>query len=61
VPKGDVKTMNFETAGGSKAKAWRDIWGSGQGIGAIKTIGPAAAFIDKLKAEYEAGKRRLSA
>ncbi len=61
LPKGDVKTMNFESAGGSKAKAWRDIWGSGQGIGAVKSIGPAAAFIDKLKAEYEAARRRLAA
>jgi nitronate monooxygenase len=61
LPKGDVKTMNFESAGGSKAKAWRDIWGSGQGIGAVKGIGPAAAFIDRLKAEYETAKRRLSA
>jgi nitronate monooxygenase len=61
LPKGDVKTMNFESAGGSKAKAWRDIWGSGQGIGAIKGVGPADEFIDRLKAEYEAAKRRLSA
>jgi len=59
LPQGDIKTMNFESAGGSKAKAWRDIWGSGQGIGAVKATGPAAAFIDKLKAEYEAAKRRL--
>ena len=60
LPKGDVKTMNFESAGGSKAKAWRDIWGSGQGIGAIKSVGPAGEFIARLKAEYEATKRRLS-
>jgi len=61
LPKGDVKTMNFESAGGSKAKAWRDIWGSGQGIGAVKGVGPAGEFIDRLKAEYAAAKRRLSA
>jgi nitronate monooxygenase len=61
LPKGDVKTMNFESAGGSKAKAWRDIWGSGQGIGAVKTVRPAAEFIDKLKREYEAAKRRVAA
>ena len=60
LPKGDVKTMNFESAGGSKAKAWRDIWGSGQGIGAVKQVGPAAAFIEKLAREYEAAKRRLA-
>ena len=59
LPKGDVKTMNFETAGGSKAKAWRDIWGSGQGIGAIKQVGPAAAFVERLAREYEAAKRGI--
>ena len=59
LPKGDVKTMNFESAGGSKAKAWRDIWGSGQGIGAVKQVGPAAAFVDKLAREYEAARRRV--
>ena len=59
LPKGDVKTMNFESAGGSKAKAWRDIWGSGQGIGAVKQVGPAAAFIEKLAREYEEAKLRL--
>jgi nitronate monooxygenase len=60
LPKGDVKTMNFESAGGSKAKAWRDIWGSGQGIGAVKSVGPAAAFIERLKGEYEAARRHLA-
>ena len=59
LPKGDVTTMNFESAGGSKAKAWRDIWGSGQGIGAVKRIGPAAEFIEKLGREYAAAKQRL--
>jgi nitronate monooxygenase len=59
LPAGDVKTMNFESAGGSKAKAWRDIWGSGQGIGAVKQIGPAAEFIDKLKREYAEARCRL--
>ncbi len=59
LPKGDVKTMNFESSGGSKAKAWRDIWGSGQGIGAVKRIGPAAEFIEQLKREYAAAKERL--
>jgi len=61
LPKGDVKTMNFETAGGSKAKAWRDIWGSGQGIGAVKAVQPAAEFIAKLQREYEDAKRALTA
>jgi nitronate monooxygenase len=61
LPKGDVSTMNFESAGGSKAKAWRDIWGSGQGIGAVRAIKPAAVFIADLQREYEAARRRLAA
>jgi nitronate monooxygenase len=60
LPKGDVKTMNFEGSGGSKAKAWRDIWGSGQGIGAVKRIGPVSEFVEKLAREYEAAKRRIA-
>ena len=45
LPQGDVKTMNFESSGGAKAKAWRDIWGSGQGIGAVKAVTPVAEFV----------------
>lgn len=45
--------MDFETLAG-EAKAWRDVWGAGQGIGAIHAIQPTGAFIDQLKAEYEA-------
>ena len=43
--------MNF-AGGSSKAKAWKDIWGSGQGIGAIKQVMPAGAVVDRLEAEY---------
>jgi nitronate monooxygenase len=60
LPKGDVKTMNFEGASASKAKAWRDIWGSGQGIGAVKRTGPTAEFVEKLAQEYAAAKRRIA-
>jgi nitronate monooxygenase len=59
LPQGDVKTMNFESAGGSKAKAWRDIWGSGQGIGAVKAVTPAGELVARLKHEYHAAKARL--
>ena len=59
LPKGDVSTMNFETAGGSKPKAWKEIWGAGQGVGSVKTIVPAADLIARLKGEYEAARRRL--
>lgn len=45
--------MDFESFAG-EAKAWRDVWGAGQGIGAIHEIQSAGAFIDQLKAQYQA-------
>jgi nitronate monooxygenase len=60
LPQGDVKTMNFASGDGSKAKAWKDIWGSGQGIGAIGEVTSAAAYIEKLKREYQAARARLA-
>lgn len=60
LPEGDLKTMNFSTAAGDKVKAWKDIWGSGQGIGAITEVASAAAYVEKLKAEYAAARRRLA-
>ena len=58
LPNGSVETMSFESSSG--AKAWRDIWGSGQGIGAVDRIGPAREMIDRLAAEYEAARAKLS-
>ncbi|MEO5736381.1 MAG: nitronate monooxygenase, partial [Variovorax sp.] len=60
LPEGDLKTMNFGGGEGSKTKAWKDIWGSGQGIGAITEVASAAAYIEKLKREYLAARERLS-
>ncbi len=57
--KGDLSTMNFGSGGNTDAKAWRDIWGSGQGIGAVKAIVPAADLVARLKREYEAARARL--
>ena len=54
---GDVSTMNF---GGDAKKAWKDIWGCGQGIGAIKAVLPARELIARLRSEYEAGLARLA-
>ena len=50
--------MNFESASG--AKAWRDIWGSGQGIGVIDKVVPTAELVDRLTREYAAAKARLA-
>jgi nitronate monooxygenase len=61
LPEGDPGKMNFD-AGGSKAvKAWKDIWGSGQGIGAIDDIPGAAQRVSRLVAEYRAAKQALLA
>ena len=59
LPESDPSAMNFGSGGGSKSKAWKDIWGSGQGIGSVKAIKPAAEFIAQLAEEYEAAKARL--
>ena len=57
LPVSDPSKMNF--GGGAAAKAWKDIWGSGQGIGAIKAVVPAAELIARLRREYDAARRRL--
>jgi len=57
--KGDLSTMNFGSGGNSDAKAWKDIWGCGQGIGAVREIVPAAAMISRLATEYAAARARL--
>src|SRR3954462_7329021 len=54
LPEGDLSTMNF--GGNREAKAWKDIWGSGQGIGVIDKIESVAARVDRLEAEYKAAK-----
>ena len=63
LPSGDVTTMDFGAAAGdgAKAKAWRDIWGSGQGIGAVKAVLSVADYVDKLQREYAAAKARVAA
>ncbi len=60
LPESDPSQMNFGSGGGSKAKAWKDIWGCGQGIGAIDEIVPAARLVDRLVDEYEAAKSKLA-
>jgi nitronate monooxygenase len=55
LPESDPSQMNF----GSDRKAWKDIWGCGQGIGAVKSVVPAAELIQRLKREYAAARARL--
>jgi nitronate monooxygenase len=61
LPDGDISTMNFGSGGNTEAKAWKDIWGSGQGIGAIKAVKSVAEFVDQLESEYRAAKASLDA
>lgn len=59
LPKGDISTMNFGSGGNTEAKAWRDIWGSGQGVGAVKAVESVADRVDRLEREYLAARDRL--
>ncbi|MCH1492547.1 MAG: nitronate monooxygenase family protein [Luminiphilus sp.] len=59
LPVSDPTQMNFGSGGNTDAKAWKDIWGSGQGIGAIKSRGSAGDYVAKLTEEYNAAKARV--
>jgi nitronate monooxygenase len=65
LPEGDLKTMDFGTSGndggGSKPKAWKDIWGSGQGIGAVTEVEPVAERVERLAGEYARARARVLA
>jgi nitronate monooxygenase len=59
LPESDPSKMNFGGGEGSKSKAWKDIWGCGQGIGAVKAVVPAGEMVARLKREYAAARARL--
>lgn len=61
LPEGDLSTMNFGSGGNTKAKAWKDIWGSGQGIGPVTAVRPVAEFVAELEEQYLAARRELEA
>ncbi len=60
LPEGDPSQMDFAAAIGG-AKAWKDIWGCGQGIGAVHEVLPAHALVRRLQTEYQAARARLCA
>ncbi|HMN72688.1 MAG TPA: nitronate monooxygenase family protein [Rhodoblastus sp.] len=60
LPVSDPSKMNFGSGGNTKAKAWKDIWGSGQGVGAVKAVVPVAEMVDRLEREYLAAKKRVA-
>jgi len=57
LPESDPTKMNF---GGDAKKAWKDIWGCGQGIGAVKAVVPTHTLVERLAQEYEAARARLA-
>ncbi|MEP5939110.1 MAG: nitronate monooxygenase family protein [Erythrobacter sp.] len=61
LPVSDPSKMNFGSGGNTKAKAWKDIWGSGQGVGAIKSVGTVEDMVARMEAEYHQAKVELAA
>ena len=59
LPESDPSKMNFGSGGNSDAKAWKDIWGCGQGIGAVKAVLSAQELVGKIEAQYNSAKSRL--
>jgi nitronate monooxygenase len=60
LPSADKSSMNFGSGGNTKSKAWKDIWGSGQGIGRIYDSPPVSELVDRIKAEFEQAKEGLN-
>ena len=60
LPVSDPSKMNFGSGGNSAAKAWRDIWGCGQGIGALDDVPGAGDLVARMIREYEAARRELA-
>ena len=54
LPEADKSKMNFGSGGNMKSKAWKDIWGSGQGIGGIQDVEPVETVVSRLETEYRA-------
>ncbi len=61
LPESDPSAMNFGGGEGSKPKAWKEIWGCGQGISAVKAVVPTADLVVRLKREMHAAQQRVAA
>ena len=61
LPESDPSAMNFGSGGNTDAKAWKDIWGCGQGIGAVNAVSSTAEMVARLTSEYQAARSRLLA
>lgn len=60
LPVSDPTAMNFGSGGNTEAKAWKDIWGAGQGIAAVKQVSTVAETVARLESEYHAAKAQLA-
>jgi len=60
LPTGDKKDMNFGSGGNTDAKAWKDIWGAGQGVGSVNDAPSLQEIVDQFKAEYANAKARVN-
>ncbi|WP_022980170.1 nitronate monooxygenase family protein [Ideonella sp. B508-1] len=60
LPSADKSKMDFGSGGNSAAKAWRDIWGAGQGVGSIDSVPSVAALVEQLKAEYREAREAVA-
>ena len=60
LPQSDPSKMNFGSGGNTKAKAWKDIWGSGQGIGTVREVAPVEDMVARLEREYITAKEELA-
>ena len=59
LPTSDPSKMNFGSGGNMKAKAWKDIWGSGQGVGALDAVRPVAELVERMRTEYDEARLAL--
>ena len=59
LPESDPSAMDFGSGGNQDKKAWKDIWGCGQGINGVKSLGPVAKLVDRLEAEYKQARQRV--
>lgn len=60
LPVSDPSKMNFGSGGNTDAKAWKDIWGCGQGIGAVKNVPKVSELVARLESEYNVAKERIT-
>jgi len=60
LPDADKTAMDFGSGGGSEAKAWKDIWGAGQGVGTVHDIPPVEDLVMRMEAEYRGALHRLT-